>query len=60
LLWAAGLGAALRLVGDGELGERPLLLALAAAIALAVEHVRRAPRPARSLAASRDRRISFP
>jgi hypothetical protein len=60
LLWAAGLGAALRLVGDGELGERPLLLALAAATALAVEHVRRAPRPARSLAASRDRRISFP
>ena len=60
VLWAAGLGATLRLVGNGELGERPLLLALAAAIALAVEHVRRAPRPARSLAASRDRRISFP
>jgi eukaryotic-like serine/threonine-protein kinase len=60
LLWAAGLGAALRLVGNGALGERPLLLALGAAIALAVEHVRRAPRPARTLAGSQDRRISFP
>jgi hypothetical protein len=60
LLWAAALGAALGLVGNGELGERPLLLALGAAIALAVEHVRRTPRPARTLAGSRDRRISFP
>jgi hypothetical protein len=60
LLWAAGLGATLRLVGNGALGERPLLIALAAAIALAVEHVRRTPRPARTLAASQERRISFP
>jgi eukaryotic-like serine/threonine-protein kinase len=60
LLWAAGLGAALRIVGNGELGERPLLLALGAALALALEHVRRAPRPARTLAGSQDRRISFP
>jgi eukaryotic-like serine/threonine-protein kinase len=60
LLWAAGLGAALRIVGNGELGERPLLLALGAALALALAHVRRAPRPARTLAGSRDRRISFP
>jgi hypothetical protein len=60
LLWAAGLGTALRVVGNGELGERPLLLALGAAIALALEQVRRAPRPARTLAGARDRRISFP
>jgi hypothetical protein len=60
LLLAAALGAVLGAVGNGELGERPLLLALGAAIALAVEHVRRTPRPARTLAGSRDRRISFP
>jgi eukaryotic-like serine/threonine-protein kinase len=60
LLWAAALGAVLGMVANGELGERPLLLALGAAIALAVEHRRRTPRPARTLAASRDRRISFP
>jgi hypothetical protein len=60
LLWAAGLGGALGLVGNGELGERPLLLALSVALALALEHVRRAPRPARTLAGSQERRISFP
>jgi eukaryotic-like serine/threonine-protein kinase len=60
LLWAAALGAALGAVGNGELGERPLLLALGVGIALALEGVRRAPRLARTLAASQDRRISFP
>lgn len=41
LVWAAGLAALGGLVADGSLGERPLLAALGAAAALAVEHARR-------------------
>ena len=42
LLWAAALSGLLGLVGDGSLGQRPLLLALAAGAAIAVEYARRA------------------
>lgn len=41
LVWAAGLVALGAMVADGSLGERPLLVALGAAAALAVEQARR-------------------
>jgi hypothetical protein len=45
LLWAAALVAALSMVGDGALGEVPLIPAAGALLAVAVEFGRRAPRP---------------
>jgi hypothetical protein len=41
LVWAAAMTAALGVVGSGALGQRPLVLALAAAAMLGFEHVRR-------------------
>jgi hypothetical protein len=46
LLWAAGLEGALRLVADGGLSARPLLIAAAALVAVIVEFRRRPPAPA--------------
>jgi hypothetical protein len=46
LLWAAGLEGALRLVADGGLSGRPLLIAAAALVAVIVEFRRRPPAPA--------------
>jgi eukaryotic-like serine/threonine-protein kinase len=46
LLWSAGLEAALRLVADGGLSGRPLLIAAAALVAVILEFRRRPPRPA--------------
>jgi eukaryotic-like serine/threonine-protein kinase len=52
LLWAAGLGAALRLVDAAQLGDRPILIAVAALAAVIVEFRRRpqglARRPVRA------------
>jgi hypothetical protein len=45
VLWAAGLEAALRVVGDGGLAGRPALLAAAAVVAVIVEFRLRAPGP---------------
>jgi hypothetical protein len=45
LLWAAALVAALSMVGDGALGDVPLIPAAGALLAVAVEFGRRAPRP---------------
>lgn len=39
LLWAAGVSAVLRLIGNGALGETPLVVALAAAAALCVSYL---------------------
>ncbi|TMK74308.1 MAG: serine/threonine protein kinase [Actinobacteria bacterium] len=46
LLWAAGLEGALRLVADGGLSARPLLIVAAALVAVIVEFRRRPPAPA--------------
>jgi eukaryotic-like serine/threonine-protein kinase len=46
LLWAAGLDASLRLVGDGDLGGVPVVAVAAAAIAVIMEFRRRGARPA--------------
>jgi eukaryotic-like serine/threonine-protein kinase len=46
VLWAAGLDAALRLVGDGDLAGVPVVAVAAAAIAVIIEFRRRARRPA--------------
>jgi hypothetical protein len=45
LLWAAGLVAGLSLVGDGALGDVPLVPAAGALLAVGIEFARRAPRP---------------
>ena len=50
LLWAAGLATALGVVGDGALGEQPLLVAAGAAAALALETARRRRAPRLALA----------
>lgn len=46
LLWSSGLEAALRLVGNGGLSGRSLLIAAAALVAVILEFRRRPPRPA--------------
>jgi serine/threonine protein kinase len=47
LLWAAGLSAALQLVGNGSLGDRPAVLALAALAAVALSFMEFEGVPAR-------------
>jgi hypothetical protein len=46
VIWAAGLDAALRLVGDGQLAGLPVVAMAAAAIAVIMEFRRRESRPA--------------
>jgi len=46
LLWAAGIDAALRVVGDGDLAGVPVVAVAAAAIAVIMEFRRRGARPA--------------
>jgi eukaryotic-like serine/threonine-protein kinase len=45
VLWAAGLAAALSQVGDGGLGEAPLVIAAGALAAVVAEFARRSPAP---------------
>jgi eukaryotic-like serine/threonine-protein kinase len=46
VLWAAGLDAALRVVGDGDLAGVPVVAVAAAAVAVIIEFRRRVSRPA--------------
>ena len=65
LVWAAGLTAALRLVGDGGMHWAPLIIAASALVALAAEQQRRSPgnpfpRPRRAARAPASRAATAP